>query len=260
MLDEVISPDGTPIACYRSGSGLALVLVPGTGAANPRAWPAFPLIEEHFTAYAVYRRGRNESGDQLPYAVEREYEDIAAVVNSVGEPANLLGHSFGGLLALEAALLTDNLDRLVLYEAAVPLPGKRFGPEGSLERIQTLLDAGDKEGVLTLHYSEIGMSPEEIDQMRSSPAWQERLDLVHTYPREMKAEEEYVFDARRFTQLRTPTLLLVGEDSLEIFKESAAMLDEALPNSQISVMPGQEHIAMYTAPQLFLNELLAFLA
>jgi pimeloyl-ACP methyl ester carboxylesterase len=116
-MEKVTSPDGTRIAYYRSGAGAPLILVPGTGAANPVAWTAvLPALEAHFSVYAVDRRGHGESGDSPTYAIEREFEDIAAVVDSIGGPVNLLGHSFGGLCALEAALLTPNLRKLVLYE------------------------------------------------------------------------------------------------------------------------------------------------
>ena len=101
-LDKVTSRDGTPITYYRSGAGSPLILVSGAGAANPVAWTAVvPALEGHFSVYAVDRRGHGESGDGLPYAIEREFEDIAAVVDAVGEPVNLLGHSFGAFVPLE---------------------------------------------------------------------------------------------------------------------------------------------------------------
>jgi pimeloyl-ACP methyl ester carboxylesterase len=259
MLEKVTSSDGTRIAYYRSGDGPPLVLVTGTGAANPRAWPAFPLLEEHFTVYSVDRRGRGESGDAESYAIEREYEDIAVVVDSIGEPANLLGFSFGGLIALEAARLTRNLHKLVLYEPAIPFPGVEFDTEESIERFETLIEKGDLEEVLNFHFNEIGMSADEIDQMKSTPAWHERLAIVPTYPREMRATERYEFDARRFNNLHVPILLLLGGDSLPNLKDATKAVHAAFPHSQIAVMPGQQHIAMYTAPQLFLDEIRKFI-
>ncbi|HBY98326.1 MAG: alpha/beta hydrolase [Ardenticatenaceae bacterium] len=260
-MEKVTSPDGTAIAYYRSGAGSPLVLVPGTGAANPVAWTAvLPALEEHFSVYAVDRRGHGESGDGPTYAIEREFEDIAAVVDSIEEPANLLGHSFGALCALEAALLTRNLRQLVVYEPALPLPGVSLYPAGVIERLQALLDAGDREGVLTTFYHEVVMvPPHEIEQLRASPAWPARLATAHTLPRETRAEERYTFDAQRFKDLHTPTLLLLGGDSPQILKAATETVDTALPNSRIAVMPGQQHIAMYTAPDLFLHEVLTFL-
>jgi len=144
-----MSPDGTPIAYHRRGSGPPLVLVHGTGAANALAWTAvLPALEEHFTIYAVDRRGRGDSGDSVPYAIEREFEDIAAVVDATGEPANLLGHSFGALCALEAALRTRMVRRLVLYEPEIHPPAAAPFPGEHIQLLAALLAAGDREGVL----------------------------------------------------------------------------------------------------------------
>jgi pimeloyl-ACP methyl ester carboxylesterase len=260
-MDRITSRDGTSIAYHRSGAGSPLVLIAGTGAANPVAWTAvIPALEEGFTVHAVDRRGRGHSGDGPIYAIEREFEDIAAVVDSTGEPADLLGHSFGGLCALEAALLTPNLRRLVLYEPWIPNPGVQAYPVGFIDRLERLLAAGDREGVLTTHYREdAGLTAQEVEQLKSSPAWTERLAAAHTLPREMRAEESYRFDAERFRGMHTPTLLLLGGDSPQLFKETTATLDAALPNSRVAVMAGQLHIAMYTAPELLLHEVLTFL-
>jgi pimeloyl-ACP methyl ester carboxylesterase len=259
--NKVISRDGTPITYYRSGAGSPLVIVPGTGAANPIAWPAVRLLEQYFSLYAVDRRGHGKSGDNSAYAIEREFEDIAAVIESIGEPANVLGHSFGGLLAFEAALLTRNIHKLVLYEPVLgTLEGALPYPEGFIDRLEALLNAGDREGVLTMHYCElVGMSSDEIEQFKASPAWPERLATAHTLPREMRAEECYTFDAQRFKGLHVPTLLLQGGDSPDFLKGSTEAVDAALPKSRIVVIPGQQHIAMYTAPELFVSEVMQFL-
>jgi pimeloyl-ACP methyl ester carboxylesterase len=260
-MDKVISRDGTPIAFHRRGTGPPLVLVHGSGA-NPVAWTAvLPALEEHFTVYALYRRGRGESGDGPTYAIEREYEDIAAVVDSTGEPANLLGHSFGALCALEAALLTPNVHKLILYEPAIPLPGVVLYPDGVIDRLQALLDAGDRDGLLTVLYREIVMIPQhEFEKLRSSAAWPERLASAHHALREARAEDEYVFDAQRFKDMHIPTLFLLGGDSPHFLKEATETITAALPNSRIAVMPGQQHTAMYSAPDLFLREILTFLS
>jgi pimeloyl-ACP methyl ester carboxylesterase len=91
--------------------------------------------------------------------MEREFEDIAAIVDATGEPASLIGHSFGGLCALEAALLTRNIRKLVLYEPPLPLPGVTLNPEGTLDRLEALLDEGDREGVLTTFMGEVVRMP-----------------------------------------------------------------------------------------------------
>ena len=261
-MQRVVSPDGTPIACHRSGTGSPLVLVHGTGAASPQAWAAFPALREHFSVCAVDRRGRGQSGDGAGCAIEREFEDIAAVVAAIGEPADVLGHSFGGLCALEAALLNPRIRRLVLYEpAGMSLPGQAVYPEGFASRIGALLDAGKREEALTVFYGEAaGMTRQEIEDLKSSPAWPQRLAAAFTVPREIRAEQQYRFDPRRFEALRTPTLLLTGGDSLPSLKAGIEALAAALPDSRLALMPGQQHVTMYTAPDLFVQEVLGFLS
>jgi pimeloyl-ACP methyl ester carboxylesterase len=257
-MEKVTSRDGTQIAYYRRGAGSPLVLVHGTGAADPTAWRAFPTLEKRFSLITVDRRGRGESGDGTSYAIEREFEDIAAVADAIGEPVDLLGHSFGGILALEATLLTRNIRKLVLYEG-VPIPSEVF-PEGIIDRLQALLDAGDRESVLITHYHDnVGMSPAEIEQLKSSPAWPARIAAAHTVPRELRALDRYEFAPGRFKDLQTPTLLLLGGDSPQFAKDATETVDRVLPDSRIVVMPGQQHIAMYTAPELFVNEVVRFL-
>jgi len=259
-METVISQDGTPIAYHQSGAGTPLVLVHGTAAAATRWNAILPALAEHFRVYAVNRRGRGASGDSPAYAIEREFEDIAAVVDSLGEPAHLLGHSSGGIYALEAALRARHLRKLVLYEPPLPRPGVPINPEGFSERLQALLDAGDREGVLTTFLREgPRMPPHQIEQLRSSPAWPARVAVAHTLPREALALDSYRFDAQRFKELQTPTLLLLGGDSPPFFKAAIEAVDTALPNSRIVVLPGQEHIAMDTAPDLFVREVVTFL-
>jgi pimeloyl-ACP methyl ester carboxylesterase len=258
-MEKVTSPDGTRIAYYRGGAGSPLILVHGTGAAATRWTPLLPALEEHFSVVTVDRRGRGESADGDTYAIQREFEDIAAVVDALGEPACVLGHSYGGLCALEAGLLTRNIGKLILYEPPIPVPGVPVFPEGIIDRLQALLDAGDREGVLTTFIREVvGMPPHEFAPFRASPVWPARLAAAHTLPREMRATERYTLDAQRFKALQTPTLILLGGDSSQFFKAGAEAVDAALPNSRIAVMPGQRHIAMDTAPDLFLHEVLTF--
>lgn len=259
-MEKITSRDGTQIAYYRGGAGAPLVLVHGTSGSSARWNVVLPQLEAHFSVYAVDRRGYGESGDSQPYALGREFEDIAAVVDSIGEPAYLLGHSFGGLCALEAALITPNVRKLILYEPAIMLPGVALYPDGAIDQMQALLDAGDREGLLTLFFRDIvKMPPHELEQLRASPTWPLRLAAAHAVPRESRAEEAYTFDPERFKSLTTPTLLLSGGDSPRFLKAVTAMLAATLPNCRVAVMPGQQHIAMNTAPELFLHEVITFL-
>jgi pimeloyl-ACP methyl ester carboxylesterase len=259
-MEYATSKDGTRIAYERQGSGPPLVLVHGTTGTGKRWAPVVPLLANRFTLYCVDRRGRGESGDAPSYSFERECEDVAAVVDAIGEPVNLLGHSFGAICSLEAALQTTRLRRLVLYEPPMPTPGMQVFPPGSMERMQELLDAGDREAVLTVFFREVnGMPPAEFEKYRASPAWPTRISLAHTLPREMRAVDAHRFDASRFASMVTPTLLLLGGESPPYFGAAVEAIANALPDARVRVLPGQRHVAMDTAPQLFADEVRAFL-
>lgn len=256
----VISVDGTPIAFERSGSGPPLVLVHGTSSAGARWRPIVPAFEERFTVYTLDRRGRGASGDADEYVIEREFEDIAAVVEAIGEPVSLLGHSFGALCALEAALLTSNVRKLILYEPYMPVADPPLYDSEVVVRMQRLLDAGDCEGVVTAMFRELLQMPaHELDDLRALPTWPARVAAAHTIVRESWAELDYRFAAERFADLLVPTLLLLGGDTIPELERVTRLLAEALPNSRIAVMAGQQHLAMMTAPDLFVGEVLAFL-
>ncbi|HLF01405.1 MAG TPA: alpha/beta fold hydrolase, partial [Anaerolineales bacterium] len=96
-MDKITSKDGAPLACHRTGVGSPLVLVHGTGGSSARWTPILPAIEAQFSIYALDRRGRGGSGDAPNYSLEREFEDVALVVDSIQPPVDLLGHSFGGM-------------------------------------------------------------------------------------------------------------------------------------------------------------------
>jgi pimeloyl-ACP methyl ester carboxylesterase len=258
--ESVSSEDGTPIAYWRSGEGPPLVLVHGTAADHSRWKPVLPVFEEHFTVYAVDRRGRGDSGDSENYSIEWEFEDVATVVDSIGEPVNLLGHSYGALCALEAALLTRNVRKLVLYEPGMNVTGEQVYPPGFIDRLDALLEAGDRDAVISTMFRDlVGMPQEEVEYLRSLPAWQERVKAAHTVPRELRADEAYRFDPQRFGGLGVPTLLLSGGASPAFLKAADNAVDETLPNSCIVVMPGQGHAAMDTGTDLFTTEVLKFL-
>jgi pimeloyl-ACP methyl ester carboxylesterase len=256
MIEKVRSKDGTLIAYQRGGEGPPLVLVHGT-LGSCRRWPVVPALEQRFTVCAIERRGRGESGDAPNYAIEREFEDVAALVDSIGEPVNLLGHSFGGLIALEAALLTDNLRRLIIYESPPILPPY---PDGTLKRLETLLDAGDREGAVTTFLSEIAQIPaRELEILKASPIYPPMIDAAHTVPRELRTEEAFRIETARFSQLSVPTLLLMGSDSPDIFRSSIEAWHAVLPNSRLVEFPDQQHLAHITAPDLFVREVQTFL-
>ena len=257
-MDKVQSKDGTLIAFERSGNGPPLVLVHGTTADHTRWAGVLPGFEKNFTVYAVDRRGRGQSGDGPAYSIEREYEDIAAVVSSISAPVDLLGHSYGALICLEAAVRVTNLRRLVLYEPAIRVEMPIY-PAGARARIQALLDSGDREGALVAFFRDVVLMPEdEILALRAEPAWPARLEAAHTIPREF-ADEDYILDPERFRNLTVPTLLLSGSESPAYLRRATRAVHTALPNSRIIVMPGQQHIAMRTVPDLFVRRVTGFL-
>ena len=258
-MQHVRSPDGTDIAFSRTGDGPALVLIHGTTADHTRWALVAPAFEAHFSVYAIDRRGRGGSGDSTVYAVAREAEDIAAVVNAIGAPADVLGHSYGALCALEAAPLIPRLRRLVLYEPPVPA-GQPAYPRGLPDRLQQLVDRGALEEALLLFFREVVRVPErDLDAMRSLPPWSTRVALAATIPRELRVDEHYTFDNQRARTVGIPTLVLSGETSPPFLQAAAELVDATLPDSRRVVMAGQGNVAMDTAPDLFSAEVLRFL-
>ncbi len=258
-METVRSKDGTPIAYQRSGTGPPLVLVHGTLATHSRWGAILEEMEKQYSVYAMDRRGRGGSGDTEHYAIEREFEDVAAVVESVfestGEQVNLLGHSYGALCSLEASLLTSHLRCIIAYEPP-PAPV----PNGLLDRLESLLENGDKEGaVITFVRDLVRMPPHEIERWRSTPVFPERVTAAHTIPREFRAAESYHTEQDQFKNLNVPTLLLLGGDSPPFARNNVENWQAILPDSRIVILPGQQHIAMDTAPDLFVREVMTFL-
>jgi pimeloyl-ACP methyl ester carboxylesterase len=258
-VEKFVSKDGTPIACFKSGSGPPIVLVHGTTADHSRWAPILPALEKHFSVYACDRRGRGVSGDAPDYTIEREFDDVAAVIDGIGGPVDVLGHSYGAICSLEGAARARNMRRLVLYEPPIPA-GVPIYPPGIIDRLQALLDAGDRDGVVSTFMSEVPrVPPNELALMKALPAWQSRVSAAHTIVRELRADERYTFDASRVQNVRAPTLLLLGGASPPFFKAAIDRVHAALPQSRIVVLPGQTHVAIDTVPDLFAREVVGFL-
>lgn len=259
IMDVVTSDDGTEIAFSRQGNGPPLLLVHGT-TASARRWDALlPRFADRFTVAAMDRRGRGGSGDGTGYHLRREAEDIAAVAGALGPSVAVLAHSYGALCSLEAATMSSAISRLVLYEPPVPGGGPMIAP-GVPERMQAMIDAGDLESALVLFMREGPKMPaHELEKYRKLPMWQTRIELVPTVPRELLFDEDYELDEDRLARVNIPVLLLLGGDSPPMFREGAERLDAILPDSRIDVMPGQQHIAMDLAPDLFMEKVLQFL-
>ena len=265
--DIVPSPDGTAIALFRVGDGAPLVLIHGAAADHTAFRTVAPLFARRHLVVAIDRRGRGASGDTAPYAIEREYEDVAAVVDAVarktGRSVDVLGHSFGGRCALGAAALTRAVRRLVVYESAPAPPGLTFEPPELIGRLRALEAAGDRAGVLRAFMAEVaGMTDAELAAYEANPIWARRVAAVPTILRELTAEAAGGDPAglSSFAQaIRVPVLQLLGGDSRPIFRLGTEALDAALPDGRIAVLPGQRHAAHHTSPDLFVAEVERFL-
>lgn len=256
-----MSADGTRIAYWQSGHGDPLLLVHGTTSDHTRWDPLIPLLAPHATVGAMDRRGRGGSGDTRRHSIARETEDVAAVVDAIalesGTPVDVFGHSYGALCSLEATLLTTSMHKLVLYEG--PTHPEHAGLGDLLDRIDALVADGRREDAVERFFREVVHAPDhEIELLKTTETWAVRVATAHTIAREARALLGYRFEALRFRSVTVPTLLLVGGDQPQGVGESVNAVAEALPNATISVLDGQQHMAMDTAPRLVVERLLAF--
>jgi pimeloyl-ACP methyl ester carboxylesterase len=256
VLERVRTPDGVEIACEVSGQGPPLVAVHGAGSAR-WGWSFLrPLIEDRFTVIAVDRRGRGDSSDGDGYAVEREFEDVAAVVRAAaaerGEPL-LFGHSYGALVAAGAAPLVEGLPRLVLYE---PPMGGVLSEPAVIDGLESRIADGDRDAAVTEFLRDIaGYDEAELEQLRASPVWEQRKAVAHTLPRELRAECDFELNRAALAGLEIPVLMLIGSESPDWAKRSTAAYAAALPNVIVRTLEGEGHGALAAAPELVASEL-----
>lgn len=258
-MEYIISNDGARIAYERSGDGPPLVLIHGTGIDHSYWDPVAPELGRHFTLYRVDRRGRGQSGDIAPYAIQREFEDVAAIVASIPGNVFLVGHSYGALCSLEASLLTTNISKMILNEPPMRTTVQVSIPADAPAEILAYAGAGEWEKALVLLYKAGGMSEAELDFLRSLPNWHARIQAAPTILREILSVQEYAFDPSRFKNLTTPVLLLVGGETEPVYTAAMEALHTSLPNSRLVVLPGQPHDVALTAPELFVLQVLRFL-
>lgn len=259
----MISSDGTPIAVWQSGSGPPLLLVHGATADHSRWYYVQPAFERDFTVYTEDRRGRGQSGDAEAYSLEQEARDVAAALDWIGTQVNVLGHSFGATCCLEAATLTGSIRRLILYEPALPerYLSEPVMPVETIRKMEAQFEQGDREGcVVTLLREGAGVTEEQLAVMRAQPYWPDRVAIAHTVLREVQAEVSYDPDFDKLRAIQTPTLQLAGGESPGVAHEIAHLLDDLLPGSRIHSMPGQGHVAMISAPGVFVEAVTSFLA
>jgi pimeloyl-ACP methyl ester carboxylesterase len=242
---KAISKDGTAIAYERSGHGPALILV--DGALCSRGFGPMPklaaLLARHFTVYIYDRRGRGESGDALPYAKEREVEDIAALIQEAGGSASLVGLSSGAALALEAAASGLHIEKVIAYEPPfVGDNGRRSGTEheGELKR---LVAAGNRGGAVRYFMRDmVGVPAPVVVMMQVMPwVWRKLKAVAHTLPYDAAVMSGFKVPTARLASVKVPTLAMHGSKTDTRLQDAARAVAAAVPGAQHRTLEGQTH-------------------
>lgn len=258
---EVRSPDGIPLTVWVGGVGPPIVLVHGSFT-DHTAWAVPSMhLEEHFTTFAMDRRGFGDSGDGSEYSIERDFEDVSVVVASVaarsGGPVILWGHSYGANCAMGGASLSTDVQHLILYE---PSLGIAY-PEGVIEAAETAVAAGDPEAAVTrMLFDVLEMSSAEIDALRSGPRWPLILAGAHTAPRECRVEQSWEYRPGQFAGIQAPTLLLSGSESPSSVTSATTRAAEAIAGSRIQILDGHGHFAHRTDPEMVVSLIREFVS
>ncbi|MCU1556559.1 MAG: alpha/beta hydrolase [Microbacteriaceae bacterium] len=234
------SADGTEIRFDRSGSGEPLILV--LGAFNERAAgeALAAYLTDHFTVVNYDRRGRGESGDTLPYDVEREVEDLGAVINTVGGGAAVVGYSSGAVLAMIAVDRGLPITKLALYEPPFPLDG--MGPAfftGLAENLREEVNRGRRgEAVELFQTRAVGIPPEVVAQIRQAPFWPALEEMAHTLEYEARI---LAIDSDLPARVGVPTVVVAGSASPPLLTNAATTLAGKLPQGTLRTLRGQTH-------------------
>jgi pimeloyl-ACP methyl ester carboxylesterase len=248
VTQRVKSADGTCIAFERVGRGEPVILVDAAlcwrGMGPSRALAE--LLAPHFTVVTYDRRGRGDSADTAPYSIEREVEDIAALVGEVGGSACLWGTSSGAVLALEAATRLEGVRKLAMYEAPLALNGGGSTTSVQWDRIDDAI-ALDKRGTAVAWFLRaVGVPRVIIALMRLSPMWAKLSTAAHTLPydgllmRDYQGEQRFL--QQRWQSVTMPTLVTAGGRSSEWMRNGNRSLAAALPKARYHLMEGQSHV------------------
>jgi pimeloyl-ACP methyl ester carboxylesterase len=241
-LETVVSADGTRIAFDRIGAGPPLLLLPGALCDRNTFAPLARLLAPDFEVFDVDRRGRGDSGDTAPYAVAREVEDIAAVIEAAGGRAAVFGHSSGAALALEAAASGLPVSRLVLFEPPYQLdPAENRQSTDLADRYAALVAAGRRGDAVELFMSVVGLPPEAIAGARSQPFWSSVEGIAHTLAYDASVMGDGTLPAARAAAVAVPTLVVDGGASPPWAGRSAEALVATIPNATRQTIPGQDH-------------------
>jgi pimeloyl-ACP methyl ester carboxylesterase len=246
---EATSADGTIVTAYVEGSGPPLVLVHGTTADHSRWAPLVPLLRDEFTLLMLDRRGRGGSTrESADYSIEREGDDVVAVLDTLAEPALVFGHSYGASVTLSALDRLPNCAAWILYEPPFATPGHDVFTVEQLTRWQLALDEGRREDLLEMFYREVlRFDDTALAAVRSLPAWPARIAAVHTAVREGWAVRSF---APRAMPAPAPVRFLLGDSTTPHLTASTRAAAAAVSGSELAVLAGQGHVAIDSAPDL----------
>ena len=260
---EVTSADGTPIAIERLGEGPPDIVVGGAMCDRAMSRPLAEELAQHFTVTNYDRRGRGDSGDTAPYAVEREIEDIGALIAEAGGTASVYGHSSGAGLVLHAAAHGLPIAKLVLHEPPYVPDGeeeRRISREYA-EKLKTILAEDRRGDAVELFMTTVGMPQEMIDEMRHSPRWAELEEIAPTlaYDSEVMGDISRggTIPADQASSVTIPALVLSGGASPARMIDVGRQIAETMPNGRHRVLEGQEHVV---APEVLAPVLARFFA
>ena len=260
-MNEAISADGTPIAFERLGAGRPVIVVGGATCDRVKTRPLAERLARHCTAINYDRRGRGDSGDTPPYAVEREIEDLGALISEAGGTASVYGHSSGAGLALHAAAAGLPIAKLVLHDPPYTPDGdeeRRTSREYG-EKLKALLAEGRRGDAVELFLTLVGTPPEMVDQMRHSPAWP-RLEAIAPT---LAYDSEVMGDIDRggtipvdvASRVTVPALVLTGGADYPWMIDVGRQLADAMPNGLHVVLEGQGHVV---PPEILVPVLVEF--
>lgn len=248
MALEVTSKDGTTIAFDRSGEGPSLVLVGGALADRSAAAQLAAQLAPHFTVIAYDRRGRGDSGDTAPYAVEREVEDIEALIVAAGGHAFLLGHSSGAVLALESArTLPDRIGKLALYEPPFIVDDSRpLLPDDYVTHLLDLVSSGRRgDAVEFFLTTAVGVPTEVVAGMRQEPFWSSMEAVAHTLSYDGTVMGDTMGGSpaplKRWSSIAAPSLVMDGGASPDWQRHAVRALVDVLPDARQRTLEGQDH-------------------
>ena len=242
-MNKVTSSDGTTIAFDRSGEGPPVILVCGGSTDRSANAPLASLLAEHFTVFNYDRRGRGDSGDTAPYAVEREVEDLDALIVEAGGSGCVYGTSSGGALVLEAAAGGLPITKLALWEPPFMIDDSHPRPPADQAAQYTeLVSAGRRGDAVELFMTKVvGLPPEFAAEARKAPWWASQEALAHTLAYDATIMGDHSLPIERATSVTAPTLVIAGGASWHWIRDSARALAETLPHGQYRILEGQEH-------------------